>query len=234
MAHISWSKGHTKDTHPSVRKISETMKKRKVDNFAAWREQAKKKGKFKSVYKALPEGGDLAELIGVILGDGHIQKFPRTERLLIFSNANNPGFVKRYADIVERLFEKKPYVYKQTSKNCIRISLYEKHISQRLKIPTGARGKLYFSVPRWVMRDKTYVKRYLRGLYEAEGSLSFHSATYTHKFIFSNRNVSLLKNVERLLKVLGFSPHSNKESVQLSRKDEVKKAAQLLRFRVYK
>ena len=232
--HRSWSKGFTKETHPSVRKISETMKKRKIDNFANWRKEAKKTGLLKVNYCTFKRNGDLAELIGVILGDGHIEKFPRTERLLIFSNSNNPGFVKRYIGLVEKTFEKKTYVYKQSNQNCVRISLYEKEISKRLGIPTGARGNIKVSVPRWIVRERKNIIRYLRGLYEAEGSLSFHSPTYTHKFSFSNKNESMLKNVERLLKILGFSPHSDSLRVQLSKKDEVKQIVDLLKFRQYK
>ena len=114
MVHRSWSKGFTKENHPSIRKISETMKRRKIDNFASWRQASIRSGKIVTVFPPLERSGDLAELIGVLLGDGHIQKFPRTERLLIFSNSNNPGFIKRYKILVEKLFKKKTYVYKQT------------------------------------------------------------------------------------------------------------------------
>ncbi|RJQ35148.1 hypothetical protein C4568_01495 [Candidatus Parcubacteria bacterium] len=233
MVHKSWSKGFTKDTHPSVRKISETMRKKKIDNFAVWRKKAKANGRIPSEYPLLEKNGDLAELIGVVLGDGHIQKFPRTERLLIFSNSNNKVFVRRYAKLVQKFFNKEPYVYKQSKENCIRISLYQKHISKRLGVPAGPRKDLNFTVPRWILKDRAHIIRYLRGLYEAEGSYSVHAATYTHKFVFTNTNQSLLKIVVKLLKVLGFSPHYDALRVQISRKTEVANAIELLGFRKY-
>ena len=168
-----------------------------------------------------------------MLGDGHIEKFPRTERLLIFSNSNNPGFVKRYTDLVERLFEKETYVYKQSKQNCVRISLYQKKISERLGIPTGARKDLELPVPKWISKNKKYIVRYLRGLYEAEGSFGVHEPTYTHKFQFSNKNESLLKNVDTSLKTLGFHPHRSRFQVQVSKKEEVYKVKELLKFRMY-
>ena len=229
----SWSKGYTKETHPSVQKISETMKSRKIDNFAEWRKRAIRDGRIRVRFPRLPRNGDLAELIGVVLGDGHIEKFPRTERLLIFSNSNNKGFAERYAGLVEKLFKKKPYVYKQSTQNCIRISLYEKKISERLGIPTGSRKNILITVPDWVMKRKTYIIRYLRGLYEAEGSYSVHKLTYTYKLVFSNTNQSLLKNVVKLLKMLGLSPHHDSLRVQISRKNEVLRAVELLKFRRY-
>jgi hypothetical protein len=56
-------------------------------------------GKIISSYPTFVKNGDLAELIGVTLGDGHICVYPRTEELRIISNANNSGFIKRYKKI---------------------------------------------------------------------------------------------------------------------------------------
>lgn len=229
----AWNRGLTKYTHPSVLKISETMKRRKINNFSKWMEKMKKLGKIKSAYPELPKNGDLAELIGVVLGDGHIGIFPRSESLLIFSNSNNPGFVKRYAALVERIFDKKPAVKKQFNANCIRISIYEKNISNRLNIPSGARKNRKIIIPKWISQNEEYIIRYLRGLYEAEGSLCIHKPTGTYKFLFSNLNTSMLDNVFLLLKKLGFHPHSDKRRVQISRKEEVYKFNDLIKFREY-
>lgn len=229
----NWCKGYTKETHPSIQKISNTMKRRKIDNFARWRDEARKKGLIKSVYKPLVRNGDLAELIGVVLGDGHIARFPRTERLMIFSNSNNKGFIKRYAQLVETVFGKKPYVSKVTYSNCVRISIYEKMISSRLGVPTGARQKIHFSVPRWILANDQYVVRYLRGLYEAEGSYSVHTPTSTYKFSFANTNQSLLRIVYRLMSQFGFRLSMDPKRVQISKRGHVERAVRDLEFRKY-
>ena len=104
----SWNKGQTKYTNSSVKKISDTMKLRKTNNFKVWMDKMKAEGKIKSEYLPLKKDGDLAELMGVVLGDGHIWRYERTEELSIFSNANNPGFIKRYARLLEKVFDKKP------------------------------------------------------------------------------------------------------------------------------
>ncbi len=209
------------------------MKRRKIDNFSSWRKECVRSGKIITVFPPLERNGELAELIGVLLGDGHIQKFPRTERLLIFSNSNNPGFIKRYKVLVENLFNKKTYVYQQAGQNCTRISLYQKSISERLQVPTGARGSLSIRVPEWILENRDYTVRYLRGLYEAEGSLSHHEPTYTHKLNFSNMNSSMLENVFTLMVSLGFHPSRDAKRVQISRKEEVRQAVELLQFRKY-
>lgn len=229
----SWNKGLTKHNNASVLKISQTMKRRKIDNFSIWREKMKLSGKIRSHYPTLTKNGDLAELIGVVLGDGYIGKFPRTEELSIFSNSNNPGFIRRYSNLVEKIFSKKPAVAKHSMDSCIRIRIYQKNIQKRLKIPYSPRGKLKIQVPVWILGKREYIVRYLRGLYEAEGSHCVHEPTSTYKVFFSNRNSSLLRNVYILVRGLGFHPHRSLYQVQLSRKKEVFDFLDLIKFRKY-
>ncbi|MEI7688614.1 MAG: LAGLIDADG family homing endonuclease [Candidatus Nomurabacteria bacterium] len=230
----NWNRGLTKENNNSVKKISETMKNKHIDNFYHWREKMKKEGKIKSIYLPFKKNGDLAELIGVTLGDGHLCVYPRTEELRIISNSKNTGFIERYSIILEKVFKKKPYIINSKISNSTRIGLYEKNISERIQIPTGARKNIVIIVPDWILRDKKYIVRYLRGLYEAEGSFNVHSSTYTYKFSFSNSNESMLNNVFDLMKVIGFNPHKSKNQIQISRKEEVYKAMKILKFRDYK
>lgn len=231
--HISWNKGFTKHTNSSVMKISRTMKRKKLDNFARWREEMKKTGVIRSVYPDLIKNGDLAELIGVVLGDGHMSKFPRTDELTISANSNNPGFIERYSGLMKKIFKKEPYVAKISCRNCVRIRIYQKNIQKRLDMPYSPRGNLRIKIPDWILNDTGFIVRYLRGLYEAEGSHCVHEKTYTYKVFFTNRNVSMLRNVFKLVKELGFHPHMSKDNVQLSRKYEVDKYLKLIDFRKY-
>lgn len=229
----AWSRGLTKETHVSIRKISETMKRRKVDNFAAWRSRMKVEGKMKSSYPPLVRNGDLAELIGVILGDGHIAKFPRCDCLRITANRDNQGFVLRYAHLVEKVFGKVPAVSNVKAAHATTITIYEQNISQRLGIPHGSRHGLNYQLPPWIQRDKRHIICFLRGLYEAEGSYNIHEPTYTHKFQFANVNPALLNLVHALVTRLGYHPHLSPRQVQVSRKEEVQNLKNLLKFRRY-
>src|SRR3989344_3887129 len=230
----SWNKGFTKETNSSVLKISETFKRKKLDNFKKWRDRMKKLGKIRSHYPQFKKNGDLAELLGVVLGDGHIESFPRSESLTISCNAKNKGFIERYKKLMREFFEKNPHEGKiGPNKGCVRIRIYQKNISKRMGLPAGSKRKIDFQTPNWILNSKEYLKRYLRGLYEAEGSFCVHKPTYTYKFLFSNRNKSLLKNVYKGLKILGFHPHKSKYKIQVSKKEEVYKIKKLLKFRNY-
>jgi len=229
----AWNKGLTKETSHSVKKISETMRRKGLDNFKTWRDQMKRLGKIKAVYQPLRKNGELAELIGVVLGDGNIYAFPRTECLRIVGNSKNIGFIERYSHLVEKVFKKKPHVSKRKASNATDIVIYENQISRRLGIPAGARAKLTVQVPTWIRKNRSFIIRYLRGLYEAEGSICFHEKTYTHKLLFANRNESMLNNVFQLVRNLGFHPHRSQYQIQISRKEEVQNLKNLLRFRLY-
>lgn len=229
-----WSKGFTKETHKSVAKISNTFKKRKINNFALWREKALKNGIIVQP-KPFTKDENLAFLIGLILGDGNIHRFKRTEGVRITLGTDKPSLWKYTAVIVEKVFDKKPYIKKVKDSNCMTITIYQKDISKRLGIPVGARKEKTISVPLWILNNKKYMVRYLRGLYEAEGSHCIHLPTSTYKLFFSNRNQSLINIVYRLLRILDFHPHKSPKnfSVQLSKKEEVFKAIELLNFRKY-
>jgi hypothetical protein len=229
----AWNKGQTKYTHPSVKKISVTMRAGGIDNFARWREQARSTGIIPKTYPSFVRNGDLAELMGVVLGDGNIQQFPRTEALRIVGNARHTGFITRYTKIIERVFGKKPHVAKRKDADAVNITLYQKYISKRLGLPTGAKRNLRVKVPKWILDDSKYTCRYLRGLYESDGSHSIHKPTYTYKLFFTNKNESLLQIVFDLVKGLGFHPHMSRDNVQVSRKSEVQKLKDLLQFRRY-
>lgn len=224
----AWNKGLTKETHTSVAKISRTFKNRGIDNFAEWRKKQPKSGD-----KPLRKNEDLAELLGAILGDGYIGQHERTQVLRIVSNSNNPGFIDRYARMVERVFDKEPRVSKRKSANCVDIVIYQNDIANRLGLQTGSKTHRKFELPEWIARSMKYKLCFLRGLYETDGSVGYHERTYTHKFIFSNANQSLLDLVFVLLCELNFHPTKTARSVQLSRKTEVAQATKLVGFRRY-
>ncbi len=209
------------------------MSAKKINNFAAWHMKLVREGKIKSHHPSFKKNGDLAELIGVILGDGYIGAFPRTEVLRIVANAKNAGFISRYAALVEQVFQKVPTVKKRNSTNAVDITIYEKYIARRLDMQTGAKTHMLLPIPLWIEASRYYTIRYLRGLYEAEGSISHHPKSYTHKFQFANTHQSLLDNVFNSLVKLGFHPHRSKKQIQISRKEEVQKLENLLEFRIY-
>ena len=222
-----WSKGHTKLTHPGIAKMAKTFRRKGIDNFSVWRRQ------HPVIYPKLIRNEDLAFLTGMVLGDGNLHKFPRTESLRITLGTDKPKLWAHTAKLVEKVFKKRPNVRKVKNSNCVTISLYRKHLSDELSIPLGARRHASLKVPNWIADKRANLISFLRGLYEAEGSFCIHKPTYTYKFLFSNRNDTLLRIVYNALAQLGFHPHMGKYQVQVSRKKEVYAVNELLSFRRY-
>ncbi len=113
------------------------------------------------------------------------------------------------------------------------VTVYEKNLAKRLNLPTGARAKYDFRLPTWIEKNRKHRIRFLRGMYEAEGTLCHSLATYTHKFIFTNMNEHLINLVARLVRELGFTVSVSANKVQVSRKNEVQKLSDLIQFRHY-
>ena len=151
-----------------AQKISKTFKVKKIDNFREWRK------KNPILYPAFSQNEGFAEILGVVLGDGNIESFPRTERLVIAANSNNLGFVKRYSNLVKMLFLKSPTLLNSKTQDSTRISIYQKNISKLIGVPSGNRFSLVYRIPRWIWRNDVFLISYLRGLYEAEGSFCVH------------------------------------------------------------
>ncbi|MBI2623870.1 hypothetical protein HYW67_00015 [Candidatus Parcubacteria bacterium] len=228
-----WNRGQTKATHPGVARISATFRERGIDNFVHWRQKMEARGRFHHSYPDFPHTGDLAELIGLVLGDGHICRFARTESLGITLNNKYQALIERTAKLIQRVFHKKPARLVRRDANCTRLVLYQKDISRRLGIPNGNRSQADNGIPQWVWRHKPFLIRCLRGLYEAEGFFSQHLPTYTYKFSFTNSNPRLLNDVFRGISTLGFAPHREARRITISKRAQAFACRTLLRFREY-
>lgn len=228
-----WNKGKTKDTHPGVKKTAETFKKKKIDNFAKWRNLAKRSGQIPASYPAFLKNERLATLIGLMWGDGNIYKFPRTERLTIALGTDKPELIYYAVLLLEEVFKKKSSIYKPKNSNVVKITIYQKNISKRLKIPSGNRRHAKEGIPPWIWRSKKYLIACLKGLFEADGSLSIHLPTYTYNLSFSNSNERLLKDVQEALVKLKLNPEVRYNAIRLRRKNEVKYFEKLINFRKY-
>ena len=131
-----------------------TMKLRKIDNFAKWRKKMIKARKIISQHPPLQHSVKLAVLIGIILGDGHIYRHPRVDKLTITLGTNKPKLIRFTQKLMLKVFNKKPTIYKQKNSNCVRLYIYQKHLSNRLKIPVGNRKFSKNLIPFWISKIK--------------------------------------------------------------------------------
>lgn len=221
-----WNKGLTKEVHPSLSRLSKTMASRNQFNFSSWLEEKRKIGS-----RYLVKSEDLAELIGVMLGDGCIEKFPRTERLYVSFNSKDNSYIKHVATLLKKIFQKEPSLYRSKAENSVRLSLYQNNLSERLEIPTGNKIKNDVKVPKWIKGSKAFTRKCLKGLFETDGSFVIDSKNYTYVIEFKNKCSRLLTDVCDMLNNLGFHPQKGKTYVRMARKAEVNNFISFINFR---
>ncbi|OGD02035.1 hypothetical protein A3E17_04485 [Candidatus Amesbacteria bacterium RIFCSPHIGHO2_12_FULL_48_14] len=228
-----WNKGKNKENDPSVRKISETFKIKHINNFANWRKQMIREGKILANPRPLKKNRMTATLIGLVLGDGNIHKFPRTEKLTITLGTDKPDLITFAERLTEQVFSKATMTLKHGLCKAVRITLYQKSISSRMEIPSGSRRYSKTGIPQWIWGSRTYLISCLKGLCEAEASYSVHLPSSTYNFSFHNRNPKLLSDASKALKKLGYHPEIRTYAIRLRKKDEVKSFVDLIKFRIY-
>lgn len=228
---IPWNKGKTKETHPSLLRLSNALKIKKEWNFSKWQRERNKQQIIQ--YKELIRNSNLAELVGIILGDGNLYKHARTENLRIICNSKYTIYTRHIISLIRKVFYKMPSLSKRRNKNAVNINLYQGNISQRLGIPTGDKIRHNVGIPSWIFLKKKYMIRCLKGLFETDGCFQEDKDNYAQYIEFKNNCKKLLKNVYNILLKLGFHPQFGKNYIRLARKNEVYSFKKLINFRNY-
>jgi hypothetical protein len=134
---------------------------------------------------------------------------------------------------MKRVFLREITLRKRKNAACVDLRLYQCNLSARIGIPLGSRSIAPIKLPVWIKQNKTFLVMCLKGLFEAEGSFSIHPPSSTYNLSFSNRNISLLDEVEDELVLLGFHPERRYNAVRLRKKQEALAFEQLISFRQY-
>lgn len=155
---------------------------------------------------------DLAEFIGIMLGDGGIHLGQCTITL----NAEKD---KKYAEYIsslgEKLFGEKPKFFKRKNECTLVVYYYGNALVEyllSLGLRSGNKVRQQVGVPEWILESIEYKKACLRGLMDTDGGIFLHryyvkGKRYQYKKLsFTNRSVPLLRFVKQTLQELGFTP----------------------------
>ena len=155
---------------------------------------------------------DLAEYVGILLGDGGITP----EQCFIALNSEaDADYVVFMINFCQQIFGEAPKIYK--NKNDKGIVIYYSGVMlvkylMSLGLKIGNKVRLQVDVPEWIKVNKDFSKACLRGLMDTDGGVFLHrykvkGKTYSYRKIsFSNRSLPLLNFVRKTLKVFGFTP----------------------------
>lgn len=229
---VPWNRGETKSTNTSIARLSRRLACQKRWNFSNWQKINKRKSE-RIKEKKLKRSNELAELIGIILGDGCLTNLPRTEALRIVCNSEQQDYINHIVTLIQKIFDKRPTVYKRSGQKATNITLYRCNLSERLGIPCGNKIKNQVTIPKWIKENRNYSTNCLKGLFETDGSYYEDESNYTCVIEFKNNCRSLLQNVHHILKNFGYHPQFGKNYIRLARRREVFGFKSLINFRNY-
>ncbi len=149
----------------------------------------------------IPEKSEnLAEFIGIMLGDGSITPTQVTVTL---------GKKDKYENYVEKLMQKLFHIQIKTihlkTGNAV-IYFGSTEVVQWLRNMGLVFNKVKYQVdiPSWIFKKKKYMRKTLRGLNDTDGSI--YKLKFGRQISFTNRSAPLLKSVQRIYQELGFNP----------------------------
>lgn len=197
------------------------------------------KGGFNSSYSSKPSrkyikiptySKNLAEFIGIILGDGHISK----KGVIICSEFPlEKQYQKRIICLIKNLFKINPSLsFRKHNKNVRYIVFYSKKVVESLNkmgLPSGNKLKNQIKIPEWILKDKIYLAACLKGLIDTDGGIYHKQIKYDRALIEFQSNIFSLRNdINTSLENLGFTTSKGKNAVRIQKQEEIHKFFQII------
>ncbi len=143
---------------------------------------------------------DLAEFIGILLGDGHITPTQVTVTL-----GTKDEFIDYVAQLMKKLFGDTPKII--TTNDNGKVVYIGSTVLVRWLLAMGLvfnKVKHQVGIPRWCLSRRSYMKRVIRGLIDTDGSV--YRLRDGVQISFCNRSRPLLESARSILLNLGYSP----------------------------
>ena len=118
----------------------------------------------------------LSELVGIILGDGHLSYNIKNHyySLEIALNSKEPDYISYVINLIKQLFNIEPSIHHRNSDNTTVVRIFRKEIVEKfikLGLKPGDKVKNRVRVPAWIKEDKSRLIACLRGLTDTDGSI---------------------------------------------------------------
>jgi hypothetical protein len=178
-----------------------------------WREWWEKEGKYikHKILEPLPFkkpkcSDDLAEFVGILLGDGGMTKNQMTITLHYMDDMEYADYVIK---LIKRNFDLVASKHKKNGCNVFNIRISRvglvDYLTDKFGLKTGNKVKQQVDIPKWIRKKTSFQIFCLRGLVDTDGSLFIHrykssGKIYNYKKIdFTSRSAPLLKSASDIL-----------------------------------
>lgn len=170
----------------------------------------------------------LAEFVGIVLGDGGITDYQITITL-------NKKDDREYVDFVTKLIRN---LFQTTVSNniqgpVVRITVSRKNLvkyCQKIGLKKGHKIRQQVDIPSWIMDNESYCIACLRGLVDTDGCVFRHRYKVNNKLYcynklaYSSRSKPLLSSVSKILNQIGINPRIDcRGDIRLDNTKDVKR-----------
>jgi len=185
---------------------------------------------------------ELAELIGIILGDGNIWvKKGYYYVTIVGDSQKDRDYLLNYVNpLFRRLFGKEMYFYEHKTSKELFLSIGSKDVVFTLKhfgLQAGNKKKNNVGIPSWIFESEKYLRGCIRGLIDTDGSVCpITGRNYSYIWFFSSIE-NLRKTFSLAMKKLGFKTskwivQKNKASyIFIGSKPMIKKYIETINFK---
>lgn len=190
----------------------------------------------------IPEKNEeLAELWGILLGDGNIQK--KTGYKIGTYNIKVTGhsildrdyLLKFVKPLIEKLFDVKIRVYASKVSKALNVVADSRRIVNFFEengFKAGDKIKNQVGIPIWIKENPKFLAVCLRGLYDTDGCFYRLTNQNSYQVHFKNHDMTLLNDVHESLINLGIKPSKIicNQSIVVTKKEEIAKFYKLIGF----
>jgi intein/homing endonuclease len=179
---------------------------------------------------------ELAELLGIYMGDGHVSPYQSSVVTNSITDIEHAFFVKV---LQEKLFSIPVSIQQKTNANALIILASSRELSiflSRYGMPIGNKLMQGLVVPSWILRKDSYMRAFVRGLIDTDGSVYRDShiiknVLYQSTCIaFTNASKNLTDFVFSFFVREGYSPTRSGRDVRLRRKKDIQKYVKEIGF----
>lgn len=172
----------------------------------------------------------LAELIGILMGDGHVGLYQTSVVTNSDTDYQHALFVKA---LIEKLFKIQVQLSNRRNEKACEIIISSKSVSHFFVgqgIPQGNKIILGVSIPNWIQKKPLYRKAFIRGLFDTDGCVYLDIHRYRREvyknlgMAFANQSIPLLSFFKETLEFFGLHPtQKTKFRVFLRRREDIRR-----------
>ena len=174
---------------------------------------------------------ELAEFIGIMMGDGGMTNYQVKIALHSVDDAEYASFVRT---LISDLFDVTPATYPDPLYNAVDIVVSRAQLVRFLQtcgLPVGNKLRHGLDIPAWITANAQYAVACVRGLVDTDGCVFTHQyvsngKSYAYKKLcFTSASPALIASVSRIMSAVGLSPRISRKGreVRLDRKADVQR-----------